>query len=58
MDVFHSRLSAEERWLKEQRGLGRTWEVIAAEVGVDPDALRKRYNRKVSQVARGLRLGE
>jgi RNA polymerase sigma-70 factor (ECF subfamily) len=58
LELFHSRLSAGERWLKEQRGLGRTWAVIAAEIGVNPDALRMRYNRKVSQVARELRLGE
>jgi RNA polymerase sigma-70 factor (ECF subfamily) len=58
LELFHRRLSAEERWLKEQRGLGRTWAVIAAEIGANPDALRMRYNRKVSQVARELRLGE
>jgi RNA polymerase sigma-70 factor (ECF subfamily) len=56
--AFDGRLTAEERWLKEQRGLGRTWAAIAAEIGADPNALRMRYNRKVSQVARALRLAE
>jgi RNA polymerase sigma-70 factor (ECF subfamily) len=56
--LFHGRLSPGECWLLEQRGLGRTWEELAAESGDQPDALRKRYRRKVARVARALGLGE
>jgi RNA polymerase sigma-70 factor (ECF subfamily) len=57
LQLFHSRLSEEERWLTEQRCLGRGWPELAAETGEQPDALRVRYSRKVRQVARRLGFG-
>src|SRR5207244_6211703 len=34
-------MSDDERYLAEQRGLGRDWAELAAELGSTPDALRK-----------------
>jgi DNA-directed RNA polymerase specialized sigma24 family protein len=52
------RLSAEEGWLADQRGLGREWVEIAAEVGATPDGLRMRFSRAITRVSRELGLGD
>jgi RNA polymerase sigma-70 factor (ECF subfamily) len=48
------RLSREERFLAEQRALGRGWAEIAAEVGGKPDALRNKLSRALDRVSREL----
>jgi RNA polymerase sigma-70 factor (ECF subfamily) len=54
LQQFRSRLSEEERWLADQRGLGRSWADIAAEAGENTDALRMRLSRATDRVARQL----
>jgi RNA polymerase sigma-70 factor (ECF subfamily) len=52
------RLSEEERGLADRRALGREWPEIAAELGGNPEALRKKLTRAVNRVARELGLDE
>jgi RNA polymerase sigma factor (sigma-70 family) len=52
------RLSSEERRLVELRDAGRDWAAIAAEVGGNPEALRKKLARALSRALRGLGLDE
>jgi DNA-directed RNA polymerase specialized sigma24 family protein len=56
LQQFRSRLSEQERWLADQRGLGRSWADIAAEVGENADALRMRLSRATERVARELEI--
>jgi RNA polymerase sigma factor (sigma-70 family) len=56
VEAFQSRLSAEERYLADQRVWGRPWSEIAAEVGGKPDARRVQLERAVNRVTRELRL--
>jgi hypothetical protein len=49
-------LSAEERWLAEQRAAGRAWAEIAAEQGDSAEALRKKLGRALDRVAKHLGL--
>jgi RNA polymerase sigma factor (sigma-70 family) len=58
LEVFRSKMSAEERHLADRRALGRSWSDIAAEVGGSPDALRVQLARAVDRVTRELRLDE
>jgi hypothetical protein len=51
-------LSDDERFLADQRALGRDWGDIAREVGGSAEALRKRLARAVDRAARGLGLDE
>lgn len=48
---FHQRLSAEERYLAEQRKAGRPWAELGEELGSSPEALRKRLDRAIDRVA-------
>jgi RNA polymerase sigma factor (sigma-70 family) len=62
LEEFHRRLAPEERYLAEQRALGRDWGSLAEELKSTPDALRKRLDRGIERVMRqlqlsGLRLG-
>jgi DNA-directed RNA polymerase specialized sigma24 family protein len=52
------RLPAEERYLAEQRSLGRPWEELAQETGLRVDALRKRLLRAVQRLAPELGLDD
>jgi RNA polymerase sigma-70 factor (ECF subfamily) len=52
------RLSADERFLAEQRALGRDWAEIAAEIGDSAEALRKRLKRAIDRVAEEMGLDE
>jgi DNA-directed RNA polymerase specialized sigma24 family protein len=54
---IYRRLSPEERYLAEQRVLGRSWAVLGAELNQSPEALRKRLDRAVREVSRQLGLG-
>jgi RNA polymerase sigma-70 factor (ECF subfamily) len=56
LQQFRSRLSEQERWLADQRGLGRSWADIAAEAGGNADALRMRLSRATDRVARELKI--
>jgi RNA polymerase sigma factor (sigma-70 family) len=50
------RLSAEERYLAEQREQGRNWNDLAAELNKSPDALRHQLSRGLDRVAAELGL--
>jgi RNA polymerase sigma factor (sigma-70 family) len=56
LEAFRSRLSAEERYLADQRSQGRPWAEIAADVGGKADALRVQLVRAVNRIMRELRL--
>lgn len=51
-------LSDEERYLADQRALGRDWADLAAELGAGADALRKKLSRALDRVAAQLGLEE
>jgi DNA-directed RNA polymerase specialized sigma24 family protein len=51
-------LSKEERYILDQRRLGRDWAELAAEAGTTPDALRMKYKRALDRVCRQLGLAE
>jgi RNA polymerase sigma factor (sigma-70 family) len=53
---IYRRLSPGERYLAEQRVLGRTWAALGAELNESPEALRKRLARAVREVSRQLGL--
>jgi RNA polymerase sigma factor (sigma-70 family) len=53
-----NRLSPEERYLVEQRALGRSWDELAQELGRSADALRMRVTRALDVLARSLGLDE
>jgi hypothetical protein len=48
------RFTEEERRLYDLRALGRSWEEIGAEVGIAPEAARKRLGRAAKRVAQEL----
>jgi RNA polymerase sigma factor (sigma-70 family) len=58
LEAMRGRLSAEERFLADQRAQGRAWEDVAAQVGGSPEALRKKLARAIDRVARQLGLDE
>jgi RNA polymerase sigma-70 factor (ECF subfamily) len=49
-------LTDEERYLADQRALGREWNDIAAQLGVPPDGLRKKLSRALDRVVAHLGL--
>ncbi len=49
-------LDDEERYLADQRGQGKEWPEIAAELGARPDALRKKLTRALDRVTAQLGL--
>jgi RNA polymerase sigma-70 factor (ECF subfamily) len=55
-DAIRDCLSDEDRYLVDQRGLGREWADIAAEVGGNPENLRKRLGRALDRAVRQLGL--
>jgi RNA polymerase sigma-70 factor (ECF subfamily) len=55
-DAIRKRLGADDRYLADQRGQGRDWADIAAEMNEAPDALRKRLARALDRAARELGL--
>jgi RNA polymerase sigma-70 factor (ECF subfamily) len=50
LDEVRRRMSAEERYLAEQRAQGRDWADLAAELGTGGEALRKRLVRALDRV--------
>jgi RNA polymerase sigma factor (sigma-70 family) len=55
---FRARLDERERYLAEQRALGREWNELAGELGTGAEALRKQLTRGVDRVAQELGLRE
>jgi RNA polymerase sigma factor (sigma-70 family) len=53
---FRARLDERERYLAEQRALGREWSELAGELGQGAEALRKQLTRAVDRVGRELGL--
>jgi DNA-directed RNA polymerase specialized sigma24 family protein len=49
-------LTEEERYLANERGRGREWSEIAADLNASPEALRKRLDRAMNRVAERLGL--
>jgi RNA polymerase sigma-70 factor (ECF subfamily) len=56
LNSVRSRLSEEERFLADQRALGREWPELAKELASAPDALRKKLSRALDRVSRELRI--
>jgi RNA polymerase sigma-70 factor (ECF subfamily) len=53
-----ARLTEAERYLAEQRALGRSWDTLAQELGSQADAVRMRHKRALDRVAQALGLEE
>jgi RNA polymerase sigma factor (sigma-70 family) len=58
LQKVRDRLSEDERYLAEQRSLGRDWQEIATEVGATSTALRSKLSRAVDRVMAELGLDE
>jgi RNA polymerase sigma factor (sigma-70 family) len=58
LEKFRDRLNPQERYLAEQRALGRAWKELADEVGGTDVALRKKLTRALDRVMTELGLGE
>jgi RNA polymerase sigma-70 factor (ECF subfamily) len=58
LERVRAHLSEEERYLMDQRSLGRGWDDLAAEAGTTPDALRMRFHRALERVADHLGMDE
>jgi RNA polymerase sigma-70 factor (ECF subfamily) len=58
LQEVQQRLSEEDRWVLEQRMLGREWADLAEERGEQPEALRKHLSRALSRAVRALGLEE
>lgn len=56
LELVRRRLSEDERYLAEQRTLGRDWADIAAERGGTPDALRMKLQRAMDRVLEQLQV--
>lgn len=56
VDAIRRQLTEDERYLAEQRALGRDWAEIAADIGGSPDALRMKLTRALDRVANELNL--
>src|SRR5262249_13524283 len=57
LERVRSMLTDDERFLADQRGLGREWADIAREVGGSPGALRERVARAVGRAGPGPWIG-
>lgn len=58
LQKVRDRLDPEERYLAEQRALGRAWQELANELGGTDVALRKKLTRALDRVMTGLGLGD
>jgi RNA polymerase sigma factor (sigma-70 family) len=56
LEAVRQRLSEPDRYLAEQRTLGRSWDAIAQDLGSQADAVRMRFKRALDRVARELGL--
>jgi RNA polymerase sigma factor (sigma-70 family) len=58
LEKVRGRLDDDERYLAEQRGLGRDWQELADELGGNAGALRKKLSRALDRVMAELGLDE
>jgi hypothetical protein len=58
LELVRTRLTEKDRYLAEQRALGRNWQELATELNEKPDALRMRLSRALDKVAADLGLSE
>ena len=58
LEKVRDRLDEQERYLAEQRGLGRSWKELADELGGTDVALRKKLTRALNRVMAELGLDE
>jgi RNA polymerase sigma factor (sigma-70 family) len=58
LEKVRDRLSDDERFLAEQRAIGRAWKDIAADIGGTDVALRKKMTRALNRVMTELGLNE
>ena len=58
LEKVRDRLDPRERYLAEQRALGRTWQELADELGGTDVALRKKLTRALNRVMTDLGLGD
>jgi RNA polymerase sigma-70 factor (ECF subfamily) len=58
LQAVRDRLAPPDRYLADQRALGRDWADLAAQVGDSPGALRKRLQRALDRILRDLGLDE
>ena len=58
LERVRASMTDEERYLADQRALGRDWADIASEIGGSAEALRKRLARAADRAARALGLDE
>ena len=56
LDEFRRRLTDAERQIADRRSAGLNWQEVAAELGGNPEALRKQLARGVERVSRELGL--
>jgi RNA polymerase sigma-70 factor (ECF subfamily) len=56
LQLAMAQLTPDERYLADQRVLGRSWSELADELGKTPEALRKRFERAVERVSKQLNL--
>jgi RNA polymerase sigma-70 factor (ECF subfamily) len=58
LEQIRTRLNGDERYLAEQRGLGRGWKELADELGATDVALRKKLTRALDRVMAELGLDD
>jgi RNA polymerase sigma-70 factor (ECF subfamily) len=58
LQKMRDNLSEEERYLAEQRALGREWSDLATELGIAAETLRRKLSRAVDRVSKELGLDE
>jgi RNA polymerase sigma-70 factor (ECF subfamily) len=58
LEQVRNRLNVQERYLVEQRSLGRTWPDLAEELGATDAALRKKFSRALDRVLAELGIDE
>lgn len=58
LDKVRSRLNSKERYLADQRALGRTWSELADELGGTDVALRKQLTRALDRIMTDLGIDE
>jgi RNA polymerase sigma-70 factor (ECF subfamily) len=58
LEKVRSRLDPAERYLAEQRSLGRSWQELSDELGGTDEALRKKLTRALDRVMAELGLGD
>ncbi len=58
VDAIRKRMSQRELQVADARSAGRNWPEIAAELGLEAEALRKMYTRALDRIAQELNIQE